>query len=954
MIFRENNSSSKEYKGYDIVTDTFFYIKYEYGQIIEKQTYDTFEDYYNNIPTSIYTNACYAFYDFQMDKDFIIKNNININKLTQNVSFNDKSIKEWQLLPSSKEIDLYNKIEQQLKQHRKWIEKFLSASTEKEFDSLYKKYSKSTIIGKLSEFDIMDIYLFSNSEKYYDIIASKLIYNYIKREDIYKLCIFYDSDRLIKTLSENETDRNATYYKKRKLFKEFKEDIKNGNNLRTKEGFDQNTHFFYIKIYNYCFHIATHWFLTFEDFKSYLKSNLSFTKLGYAYHITLEDLKGCDTYGATLPFTLYKKYTENVEKYYDSYNNFVVKKEILSLDGNIIRDFQYKTNYLADYVHFLNNDLSNGEFYNLHLPLDIYKKYGIITKNAILYDEKTEKLEYSKAHNISNTFLPMVKDIETTLAISDDTHTITASNLECGLEIHYSSDLHIDFKVFNECSTFREQNEWLDSNLNFEASYKNLLLIGGDISSDFSLYKEAVSRIVKRTYRTIFLLGNHEYWNFQGKTITEIVNTYKKTLEDAVREFNGYGKAYLLHNNLLYQDLDNNIIEISTDKLITETPEQIYERVKNSNLLIFGGTGFSGCNQEFNANDGLYKNTISREQEIAESIFFEKLYKKLIPVFEKKPTIIFTHMPMRDWSKDTYHQDFYYLSGHTHKNTFLDDGCYHVYEDAQSGYGGKIREEYFIMDKDYDYFEDYKDGIHEISVEDYENFNKAIHNNVGEFKRDVDALYMLKKNGYYCFIFRGWKNYKTGKFNDKLYILNSKGPKTLTESNNPKYYWDRMDKVISIIQEPLSKYTTFQKIIANEIRKIGGEGIIHGCIIDIDFFNHIYVNPVDLTVTPYWARDMIDKVIYPSVKALLQDKTPMLYLNYETQIKKDKNSLTKISAEQQNKKTIRYLSTDIYKASREIKKMQKLYKKVLSYWPENIDYDKTKKISLKTSHLIKQ
>ena len=57
-----------------------------------------------------------------------------------------------------------------------------------------------------------------------------------------------------------------------------------------------------------------------------------------------------------------------------------------------------------------------------------------------------------------------------------------------------------------------------------------------------------------------------------------------------------------------------------------------------------------------------------------------------------------------------------------------------------------------------------------------------------------------------------------------------------------------MDSEIKRIKSPLDKYSAFQEKIAAEIRKIGGNGHIHGCIIDIDWENHIYVNPVDLKI----------------------------------------------------------------------------------------------------------
>ena len=65
-----------------------------------------------------------------------------------------------------------------------------------------------------------------------------------------------------------------------------------------------------------------------------------------------------------------------------------------------------------------------------------------------------------------------------------------------------------------------------------------------------------------------------------------------------------------------------------------------------------------------------------------------------------------------------------------------------------------------------------------------------------------------------------------------------------------------------------------------KLEKIGGRGWIHGCIIDIDYYNHVYVNPVDMTVRSYWASDIINKLVYPTVPALLKAECPELYANY--------------------------------------------------------------------------
>ena len=89
-----------------------------------------------------------------------------------------------------------------------------------------------------------------------------------------------------------------------------------------------------------------------------------------------------------------------------------------------------------------------------------------------------------------------------------------------------------------------------------------------------------------------------------------------------------------------------------------------------------------------------------------------------------------------------------------------------------------------------------------------------------------------------------------------------------------------------------------------------------------------------MTIRSYWASDIINKLVYPTVPALLKAECPDLYANYLKLIKGEKSNLL---AGKQIKNEIallpqEYLETDIYKASREIKKMQKLNSNVLTTW----------------------
>ena len=200
-----------------------------------------------------------------------------------------------------------------------------------------------------------------------------------------------------------------------------------------------------------------------------------------------------------------------------------------------------------------------------------------------------------------------------------------------------------------------------------------------------------------------------------------------------------------------------------------------------------------------------------------------------------------------------------------------------------------------------------------------------------DFNRTADAIFMLKKLGYYFFL--------QSSNHGRLYLLNGGAYKRL-DIEDVNYYYDNMDRVISMIKGPLDKYTAFQKAISREVKKLGGRGFIHGCIIDIDFFDHIFVNPNDMTITAYWALDMVNKRIYPSVSALLEAQCPRLYESYLKMLNgASKTSLPVLAGLAEGKLASRpkpYLSTDIYRMSRPMRKLQRLHSNILSVWPDKL------------------
>lgn len=66
------------------------------------------------------------------------------------------------------------------------------------------------------------------------------------------------------------------------------------------------------------------------------------------------------------------------------------------------------------------------------------------------------------------------------------------------------------------------------------------------------------------------------------------------------------------------------------------------------------------------------------------------------------------------------------MNGHNHQNFYEISDRRTIYADNQIGYRAKnIGLKYFYCDNDYDIFAYYQDGVHEITKEQYIDFNRG-------------------------------------------------------------------------------------------------------------------------------------------------------------------------------------------------------------------------------------
>lgn len=943
------------HRGFDVIRQEFF-VEEEWFYLGDpdelysskhKEIFPDFEEYYQFLDGDIYDDACYYQYDFP--DEIIHKFHLDTNRLYARNSLISDTINGSLPGLSPEDRKVYQHIEKTVKkQYQNWLDKFNACSTYEELKKVCGKYERSAFFEKmpLRFFLFQYAYHDPSDKRRMDILMEYLSKDYCGGEAVQGLCLIYDPEEVVQKFNYNQQSK-VTNSRRKKEVRDFANDWVNHNVVTETRGyFDSQTHLYCneTSVYQYtncrgrkvlyrlesCCVKVCHVFTAFEDFASSRNRDLRNCDLSGAIDLEIDTSMYQTDSTTKLPVTADTDILYSISKSYWK-DKFIVIQQWKNSKGQTIAKQLHKFEYFFDFVSFLKGDLSDSNLVLCEGLKYLNNTNELELKDARLTSSICEKFgipyeKYTYNQKFIQEFPPTEKNEEETAVILQESREPASSDMFRSYNrISYITDLHLMHRIQNAGCRSREDvvftlQKIVDAIVQESCG---VTLIGGDISSDFSLFELFVKLLAHSAYGRqtfLFVLGNHEFWEFPDLSVEQITDKYRKLLEE-------HG-MYLLQNDLFYENEvdDHGIIPYTELEQMTHT--ELTEKLRCSRLIVLGGTGFSGCNEEFNANDGIYRNTINREMEIQESQKFENLYQELLPVLGQKNTVIFTHSPQKDWnSNPNAHAKFVYVSGHTHRNVFYDDGEERIYADNQIGYrNNNPHLKNFLMDWEYDYFSDYEDGIYEITAQAYQDFMRGTNISM-DFSRKIHILYMLKKNGYYCFIHKS----KQG----LLSILHGGILKRL-EHKDIQYYYDHMDQMIATIKTPMDKYTAFQEKVAGTIQKIGGYGRIHGCIIDINFFNHVYVNPIDLTITGYWASGIIQKVVYPNIPSLLKEQCPQLYTNYQKLIegKRTDPLMAKQNETQLAMMPQLCLDTDIYKASREISKMQRLGSRILTIWNE--------------------
>lgn len=922
--------------------------------------FDSFQEYYSYVDRDIYTQACYM--GWTPSPELLRAFHIKWNKLN-NASLQTDTINNhtWSLNDAVKELRI------RTKQDEKTFIRMQARLNQWRVPSDIKKtldYFKEHNVDYWKFRIILSQYFETNKEAE-DLALESVRQNCIPNTFIYDFLAYSKQPGVIAEAYQPSSGSAKTIRKYKKqitaaaqAFEDF-------------EGHISDTRAFYIS--GGYFVIAT--YLLSDDGQKHV-SIKAFKDYFQFVHSLNNDLSGIDLSECTLDdvdFTQYKTNEKTIlpltsvssisysveHGFRDS--AYYVQQEWRDEKGVRRHHETHSFAHFADYVHFIGGTLEHADF--SMMSTDAFERIqtigislsGIIPPTVL---ETIDTTEFDKTAQNEKESQPILKAFRPKEGELISSESLFPRYRYDGGQILYLTDLHLDHIIYAaKCKTIGDVQAVLDRiGKNLDKSYREyvslsddnvVVVIGGDIAHSPVIFEQFLALKYRFLRKSIILLGNHELWAYPGLSVDEVVDKYRELTPEHVTI--AYNEIILFEDKFSNQNyaseyIDYNIRSISYDEAMNMTANELSNEMQAARIAMLTGIGFSGRNPTFNADNGIYRDTVSREMEITETIKFDTLYKHFIAatrLVSGRVLVVATHMPLDCWSEiPIYVNDIIYISGHTHRNYFHDDGVQRVYADNQNGYRGRHPTfKCIYIDDVYDPFITFAEGIYDITKKDYIRFYQARKMNM-QLNRDYENIYMLKRNGYYCFLAR----LKSG----KLSILNG-GRGSSVSVPDVEFYYQQMDKQIEGLLAPLKQYTALQKQVSDAVKSFGGSGSIHGCIVDIDYYNHIYVNPYDLTIKGYYALNMIVKWVYNSIPVLLKSHSPELYKNFERLPQSDlKRAIFPLETKEllTEQEGELYLETDIYRASREISKIQRLHNNVLTVWSDSLFEDGKPKLPL--------
>lgn len=416
-------------------------------------------------------------------------------------------------------------------------------------------------------------------------------------------------------------------------------------------------------------------------------------------------------------------------------------------------------------------------------------------------------------------------------AALDNSLTYYGDGQEGGLRIAYISDLHLHHHKKYYDDDEEQMIEDIVGKLKHSLEQMNIgqynriyaIFFGGDISETPELTVQFLEKFRAEVSIPIyFVLGNHEYIEFSD--VKSCVSFYREELQKL--------QITLLHNEY---------VECSR---------------AGEKFMIFGGTGFAKYDEKWNAESIVCCPNFTREDEIRETTLFETAYQSVLQLAKEQNICLLclSHYPVSACLNHAYDKEVIYFTGHNHNNEYIRQEDKVLYADNQVGYeNNNIAFKEATTGLITNPYREMTDGLYQTTVEDYLKFNRYLGEYVGDgtllYQRCRNGmLYVVKRKGYYGFFIISTKRDSKG-----ISIVNGGMTRKLTSSMEISWICENFDIVVSKYLQLLLPLRKAQEELSRELKELGLDGTIHGLIVDIDFYHHIALNPIDGTMNFYYA-----------------------------------------------------------------------------------------------------
>jgi hypothetical protein len=272
----------------------------------------------------------------------------------------------------------------------------------------------------------------------------------------------------------------------------------------------------------------------------------------------------------------------------------------------------------------------------------------------------------------------------------------------------------------------------------------------------------------------------------------------------------------------------------------------------------------------------------------------------------------------------------------------------------------------------------YDDGIYDISLDDYWTYYRDISGSERPKFNYTKSVKFLKNADFIMFISVTEKGTMSILHGGRLHRINRPLP----------YYYDKMPEYSNLVLQKFSKYWDALYSIAKHIQTIAPDktmvkkkdyadhvrfckslgmkhedfetyyekhkdfirfsGKVHGCIVDLDYSNHIYLNPHDGTATSYTASSMYEKFAYKNLASLIAKQRPEMLPGFKKSIAEnstalvvassdEKHSLVALNDDEIDMYDVPVYDTSMYDVSNRLKALQQIYDyHLIIVWHDNV------------------